>query len=54
MNKRIQWIDMAKFYGILFVIIGHCSPPTIPRILLYSFHMPLFFFFRDAQLRKNI
>lgn len=54
MDKRIEWIDIAKFYGILLVIIGHCGPPIVPKIMLSSFHMPLFFSFRDAQLRKNI
>lgn len=50
MNKernRIQWVDIAKGFAILFVIIGHtaCYGTTGPIIkkIIYSFHMPLFF-----------
>ena len=42
-KKRIDWIDMAKGYGMLAVIIAHiCSGPLHEWI--YTFHMPLFFF----------
>ena len=41
--KRIDWIDMAKGYGMLAVIIAHiCSGPL--HTWIYTFHMPLFFF----------
>lgn len=43
MKKRIEWIDMAKGYGILLVIYGHIDEfGTIGR-WIYSFHVPLFF-----------
>lgn len=42
MDKRIQWIDMAKGYGILLVIIGHMYIFNLSS-WIYSFHMPLFF-----------
>lgn len=42
-NTRIEWIDMAKGYGIIFVLIGHLYIPIITP-LLYTFHIPLFFF----------
>ncbi len=42
-KNRIDWIDMAKGYGMLAVIIAHiCSGPL--RQWIYTFHMPLFFF----------
>lgn len=43
MENRIEWIDIAKGIGILFVIAGHtfCLGYSYP---LYAFHMPLFFF----------
>lgn len=42
-KKRIDWIDMAKGYGMLAVIIAHiCSGPL--KLWIYTFHMPLFFF----------
>ena len=41
--KRIDWIDMAKGYGMIAVIISHlCLGPL--KLWLYTFHMPLFFF----------
>lgn len=43
MDSRINWIDMAKGYGIIFVMIGHLYIPAITP-LIYTFHMPLFFF----------
>ncbi len=42
-KKRIDWIDMAKGYGMLAVIIAHlCTGPL--NLWIYTFHMPLFFF----------
>lgn len=42
-KNRIDWIDMAKGYGMLAVIIAHiCSGPL--HAWIYTFHMPLFFF----------
>lgn len=42
-KKRITWIDMAKGYGIIFVIIGHIGLGPISD-WIYTFHIPLFFF----------
>ena len=49
-KKRIDWIDVAKFFGIVLVFIAHGvwpEPdnlvPGIIRGIIYSFHMPLFF-----------
>lgn len=43
-NKRIPYLDIAKGFAILFVIIGHCKySPSIVNGWLYSFHMPLFY-----------
>ena len=44
MNKRINWIDMAKGYGTILVILGHLIKSGFVRYEIYSFHMPLFFF----------
>ena len=41
-EKRIQWIDMAKGYGMLFVIAAHCDVGVLGR-WMYTFHLPLFF-----------
>ncbi len=42
-RNRIEWIDMAKGYGILLVILGHFDIGTL-NVPICSFHMPLFFF----------
>lgn len=41
-KERIHWIDMAKGYGILLVILGHLRTDFI-KYEIYTFHMPLFF-----------
>lgn len=40
---RIAWVDMAKGYGVLCIIICHMQVPVIYSWLC-SFHVPLFFF----------
>lgn len=47
MSKRIAYLDIARGIGIVLVVLGHNDfeviSPFIQR-LIYSFHMPLFFF----------
>lgn len=42
-TTRIDWVDIAKGYGILFVIFAHLGVGSIGT-WIYTFHMPLFFF----------
>lgn len=42
-STRIPWIDMAKGYGIICVLIAH-YPASFLRDEISTFHMPLFFF----------
>ena len=42
-SGRILWIDAAKGIGLLCVILGHLGVPYLST-LVYTFHMPLFFF----------
>ncbi|MGC1377200.1 MAG: acyltransferase family protein, partial [Anaerolineales bacterium] len=46
MTKRIEYLDVAKGIGILFVVLGHnhikLEYPIIYQVV-YSFHMPFFF-----------
>lgn len=57
MEKRIYWVDYAKAVGIILVVYGHVmrgiynADIEIPKefydltnSIVYSFHMPLFFF----------
>lgn len=47
-----DWVDAAKGLGIVFVVLGHAIADTMPNVpifekifqIVYSFHMPLFFF----------
>lgn len=39
-----KWIDIAKGIGIFLVIVGHSHCPPFLQTIIYSFHMPLFFF----------
>lgn len=44
MNKRIEWIDVAKGITIILVMIGHyVSYGSQIRNFIFAFHMPLFF-----------
>ena len=42
--ERIGWIDICKFIGIFFVILGHIFVTHNVDIWIHAFHMPLFFF----------
>lgn len=43
-TKRYDFLDVAKGIGILFVIIAHINYTPSVLTVIYSFHMPLFFF----------
>jgi fucose 4-O-acetylase-like acetyltransferase len=43
MASRIDWIDRAKGYGIVLILLGHIPTPYITEYA-YIFHVPLFFF----------
>lgn len=44
MGKRLAHIDFLKGIGIILVLLGHFPINGIMHMLIYSFHMPLFFF----------
>ena len=46
MNKRIEWIDIAKGISIILVVYGHAGLSAIPYIgdWFAAFRMPFFFF----------
>lgn len=51
---RCYWIDNAKVMGLFFMIIGHMSLLSpIPTQIIYSFHMPLFFFLSGLLFKKT-
>ena len=55
-TDRIEWIDIAKGFGILLVILGHTIAYDCSHIVynsIYSFHMPLFFFLSGVMSKKE-
>lgn len=59
MQKRIDWIDIAKGIGIISVILGHLRTPLYISEMIFSFHMPLFFvisgyFYKERKLKNFI
>lgn len=43
MNRRLNWIDIAKAIAIILMVFGHTSIPSFVSDFIYAFHMPLFF-----------
>ena len=53
MQKRCEWLDVAKGMAIILVVLGHSAqyylyPETFMQApmwrIIYFFHMPFFFF----------
>lgn len=57
MNQRIAFIDIAKGIGILLVVLAHndlqAYAPFLHKVI-YSFHMPLFFFLSGMFFRPEM
>ena len=51
-KKRLDYIDIAKGIGMLSVIWGHING-GFTNILVYAFHMPLFFFLSGLLFRAD-
>lgn len=51
---RIEWIDLAKFVGIFFMVLGHCGVTPEMDIFLHAFHMPIFFFLSGYCAKKKL
>jgi fucose 4-O-acetylase-like acetyltransferase len=41
---RIEWLDALRAFAILLVFIGHKTASVYLEQVIYSFHIPLFFF----------
>jgi len=50
--KRFDYVDIAKGLGMLMVIWGHINSGST-FVLVYSFHMPLFFFLSGIVFNSN-
>lgn len=66
-STRVQWVDVAKGIGIILVVFGHVlrglassgimqSSGYVKLLddVIYSFHMPLFFFISGMLLKSAI
>ncbi len=57
MSKRIEYIDIARGIGILLVVMGHNDFSLVSPFayqVIYSFHMPLFFFLSGYFINPSI
>jgi acyltransferase len=53
-EPRIAWVDHAKALGMILVVLGHTAGlPVFALNLIYSFHMPLFFFLSGYLLKES-
>lgn len=55
-KKRIETIDVAKAISIFLVILGHTTEnldTPMFRRMLYTFHMPLFFFLAGLSIKPK-
>ena len=53
-SRRIELIDAAKAITIFLVVLGHTTgnfDRPLYRLVLYSFHMPLFFFLAGMSIK---
>jgi len=50
--KRIDWVDIAKGFGMLLIIFGHCEIGRF-RDIVFTFHVPLFFICSGFTLRVS-
>ena len=57
MSKRIEYIDIARGIGILLVVLAHNDFGYVSAFaykVIYSFHMPLFFFLSGYFLNVSM
>ena len=56
-SKRIEYLDIARGIGILLVVLGHNDFGALSAFfhqVIYSFHVPLFFFLSGYFLNTSI
>lgn len=51
-STRAAWVDRAKAYGIILVVLGHVWPSRHVIYHIYIFHMPLFFFLSGLTFKR--
>lgn len=53
-DERIHWVDALKVIGMFLVVWGHFLNGSLIKVLIYSFHVPLFFFLSGFLCSKQI
>jgi fucose 4-O-acetylase-like acetyltransferase len=56
-EKRVEYVDIAKGIGIMLVVMGHNDFALISPFahkLIYSFHMPMFFFMSGMFFKPDL
>lgn len=58
LEGRIEYWDIAKGMTIMLMILGHTEIPEYLRIIIYSFHMPLFmivngYFIKSYDIKRT-
>jgi len=57
LQKRVRYVDIAKGIGIVLVVMGHNDFSLISPFahkLIYSFHMPMFFFMSGMFFKPDM
>ena len=52
-DGRIAWIDVAKGIGILLIVFGHTMQSGFVRQVIFSFHVPFFFFLSGVTYKRE-
>ena len=52
-GKRVTWVDTAKGWGMLAIILSHVMTGHPVSRWLYTFHVPLFFFLSGFLFRAD-
>ena len=55
-GRRVAWVDIAKGFAIICVVLGHMGGSGIPEVVIqfcFSFHMPLFFMLSGYFLKPT-
>lgn len=52
-GRRLYWIDLLKFVGIVAIVLGHALGEGPLCTYLYAFHVPMFFFASGCAFRRT-
>lgn len=52
-SNRIAWVDVAKGMGIFLIVLGHALQTGFIRQVIFSFHVPFFFFLAGLTYKRE-